>query len=190
MFCPKCGAEYRPGFTECADCFIPLVAKPPKETAPDHRTLKGTRGAYDVAYICFLLSGLIVLGLAGVRLSSTEAEWRSGGGGSLLPSTSPHIHTSECHDRRHSIGSSYPDTLAFGCPCGRYDSDRRRRIHGICPREGRDARCSHLRSHGARRMHLLVRGAQKEVLPFAAIRWPAGNMRLRRETYHRSGGAA
>ena len=80
MFCPKCGAEYRPGFTECTDCFLPLVAEPPEETAHDHPTMKGTRGAYDVAYSCFLLSGLILLGLAGVRLSSTEAEWQSGGG--------------------------------------------------------------------------------------------------------------
>jgi hypothetical protein len=25
MFCPKCGAEYREGFTQCADCGVPLV---------------------------------------------------------------------------------------------------------------------------------------------------------------------
>ena len=25
MFCPKCEAEYRPGFTECAHCNVPLV---------------------------------------------------------------------------------------------------------------------------------------------------------------------
>jgi hypothetical protein len=25
MFCPKCGSEYRVGFTECAECAVPLV---------------------------------------------------------------------------------------------------------------------------------------------------------------------
>lgn len=29
MYCPKCGAEYRPGYTSCADCGIDLVASPP-----------------------------------------------------------------------------------------------------------------------------------------------------------------
>lgn len=24
MYCPKCKAEYKPGFTECADCGVPL----------------------------------------------------------------------------------------------------------------------------------------------------------------------
>lgn len=27
MICPSCGAEYRDGFTECADCHIPLIRK-------------------------------------------------------------------------------------------------------------------------------------------------------------------
>ena len=25
MICPRCGSEYRPGFTECADCHVELV---------------------------------------------------------------------------------------------------------------------------------------------------------------------
>ncbi|HEY7111393.1 MAG TPA: DUF2007 domain-containing protein [Thermoanaerobaculia bacterium] len=29
MFCPKCGDEYRAGFTRCADCDVALVEKPP-----------------------------------------------------------------------------------------------------------------------------------------------------------------
>ena len=36
MFCPDCGAEYRPEIKECADCRIPLVvALPPDEGDPD-----------------------------------------------------------------------------------------------------------------------------------------------------------
>ena len=31
MFCPKCGVEYREGFTECADCCLSLVAEKPPE---------------------------------------------------------------------------------------------------------------------------------------------------------------
>jgi hypothetical protein len=31
MTCPKCGAEYRPGFTRCADCEVDLVAERPGE---------------------------------------------------------------------------------------------------------------------------------------------------------------
>ena len=29
MYCPKCGCEYRDGFTECSDCHIPLLAGTP-----------------------------------------------------------------------------------------------------------------------------------------------------------------
>jgi len=41
MHCPQCGAEYRPGFSRCADCDVYLVDRP-EETppAPDpHREL-------------------------------------------------------------------------------------------------------------------------------------------------------
>ena len=31
MFCPSCEAEYRPGFTECADCGVQLVYELPVE---------------------------------------------------------------------------------------------------------------------------------------------------------------
>lgn len=29
MFCPRCGDEYRPGFTRCSDCDVDLVENPP-----------------------------------------------------------------------------------------------------------------------------------------------------------------
>ena len=31
MFCPKCKCEYREGFSECADCKVPLVPELPPE---------------------------------------------------------------------------------------------------------------------------------------------------------------
>jgi hypothetical protein len=35
MFCPNCKAEYRSGFTRCADCEVQLVYELRKEPAPD-----------------------------------------------------------------------------------------------------------------------------------------------------------
>src|SRR4029077_4823335 len=33
MYCPLCGTEYRPGFTVCSDCQVPLVPDPPRATS-------------------------------------------------------------------------------------------------------------------------------------------------------------
>ncbi|HXC48154.1 MAG TPA: hypothetical protein VNU20_07665 [Candidatus Sulfotelmatobacter sp.] len=41
MFCPQCNAEYRPGFTRCADCDVELVNEPP------HFALAGKPPAAD-----------------------------------------------------------------------------------------------------------------------------------------------
>jgi uncharacterized protein YbaR (Trm112 family) len=38
MFCPQCGGEYREGFTQCADCEVPLVAEPPAPLAKESET--------------------------------------------------------------------------------------------------------------------------------------------------------
>jgi hypothetical protein len=35
MFCPVCRAEYRPGFTHCRDCNVPLVAELPPEDSSE-----------------------------------------------------------------------------------------------------------------------------------------------------------
>jgi hypothetical protein len=35
MYCPKCMAEYREGFTVCSDCQVPLVEALPAPEAPD-----------------------------------------------------------------------------------------------------------------------------------------------------------
>ena len=34
MYCPQCGVEYRPGFTECSDCRVALVERPPETDHP------------------------------------------------------------------------------------------------------------------------------------------------------------
>jgi hypothetical protein len=34
MYCPQCGTEYRPGFTQCSDCHVPLVDALPPEPEP------------------------------------------------------------------------------------------------------------------------------------------------------------
>jgi hypothetical protein len=34
--CPRCGTDYRPGFTECADCKVPLVPGPAPPPPPAH----------------------------------------------------------------------------------------------------------------------------------------------------------
>jgi len=34
MICPKCGAEYMPGFTRCSDCLVDLV-EPGSEPEPE-----------------------------------------------------------------------------------------------------------------------------------------------------------
>lgn len=39
MFCPECRVEYREGFTECADCKVPLVEElPPLASPPEHES--------------------------------------------------------------------------------------------------------------------------------------------------------
>jgi hypothetical protein len=35
MYCPLCGAEYRPGFTVCSDCQVDLVPDPPRAASAD-----------------------------------------------------------------------------------------------------------------------------------------------------------
>ena len=33
MICPKCGAEYQPGFTQCSDCLVDLI-EPEAQSEP------------------------------------------------------------------------------------------------------------------------------------------------------------
>jgi hypothetical protein len=62
MFCPKCGCEYREGFTECADCRVPLTDEaPPPEPGPkpeyaDFVSVMATSNLMDIAIIKAILS--------------------------------------------------------------------------------------------------------------------------------------
>ena len=47
MICPRCKAEYRPGFTHCADCDVDLVWELPKHAIEMRQT--GEDGEYRVA---------------------------------------------------------------------------------------------------------------------------------------------
>ena len=47
MFCPKCGLEYREGFTECAYCHIPLVDELPEGVDADKLSAKVLDGEED-----------------------------------------------------------------------------------------------------------------------------------------------
>src|SRR6266436_5137232 len=42
MFCPECRAEYRPGFTRCADCNVDLVRELPVELSGTEKALQRT----------------------------------------------------------------------------------------------------------------------------------------------------
>ena len=41
MWCPSCGAEYRPGFTHCPDCDVDLVSEPPPEPESEGDAIGG-----------------------------------------------------------------------------------------------------------------------------------------------------
>jgi hypothetical protein len=62
MYCPKCGSEYRPEFTRCAECEVELVADPPQLHAVESEYIEYgevllTSNPGDVAIIKSLLDG-------------------------------------------------------------------------------------------------------------------------------------
>lgn len=60
MFCPKCGAEYQKGITQCADCAVALVTEPPAEEQTewvDFVTVLTTRDHAELAVAKSLLDG-------------------------------------------------------------------------------------------------------------------------------------
>jgi len=62
MYCPKCKAEYREGFTKCADCGTDLVGGQPPEPEDDVRYVEmvevfSTYNPGDIAVIKSVLDG-------------------------------------------------------------------------------------------------------------------------------------
>jgi len=56
MYCPKCNAEYREGFTECATCNVSLVNELPPQVEPDYIKFVTVCEAGDSAFISFAKS--------------------------------------------------------------------------------------------------------------------------------------
>jgi hypothetical protein len=82
LHCPNCGGEYRDGFTECADCKVPLVTLAPGEvprhvsvptfpTIPDHRP-KFLRVMQFLAFSCGAVSLVIALTILKGALAGEE----------------------------------------------------------------------------------------------------------------------
>jgi hypothetical protein len=74
MFCPKCGYEYRQGFTECPDCNVNLVHEPPEDAQGEEEFEAGPGRMHyadfvevmetpDYAFISFVRSLLDAEGL-------------------------------------------------------------------------------------------------------------------------------
>ena len=58
MFCPKCEAEFREGFSTCSDCDVALVAKLPKEPDPEYIEYEEILGTYNPGDIALIKSML------------------------------------------------------------------------------------------------------------------------------------
>jgi ribosomal protein S16 len=56
MFCPKCRAEYREGFSHCADCDSDLVDELPPEEKPQFTEYVEVLGTYNPADIALIKS--------------------------------------------------------------------------------------------------------------------------------------
>lgn len=69
MYCPKCGAEYRAGFTQCSDCGVDLVMGLPEIAGPDAEVLekRATYQRYAIGCACVgvvvNLVGIIFFGM-------------------------------------------------------------------------------------------------------------------------------
>lgn len=86
MWCPKCGAEYRPGFTVCSDCRVPLLDSPSpgdrrERTSADQPAPDPNRRFVELVRVSALEANIIVnrlrAGGAGTANLGAEPIYRS-----------------------------------------------------------------------------------------------------------------
>ncbi len=73
MYCPECGVEYRPGFSQCSDCLVPLATERPRRTRSYATVLEES----DPALIALAAE---LLKEAGVSFSMIQGECGGEGG--------------------------------------------------------------------------------------------------------------
>jgi hypothetical protein len=122
LYCPRCGGEFRPGFSQCADCHIPLVSKRPARDAPDAALADGGTAAPDLTAGSGADAWWAVrAGLPDARADYArihrlhlEARWFSTAGFLFLPWITPLIAFRKA-GQALAIGSSYqPDEPLLG----------------------------------------------------------------------------
>lgn len=102
LWCPTCGAEYRPDFVECPDCRVPLTAvKPPA------RPLRSTQGDHDE--LAYDLTGWGDDRRGALALMLTGAAIRYGWEGDVL--VVPHRREAEVDELIDTIEQAEPAEL-------------------------------------------------------------------------------
>lgn len=85
MFCPECGAEYRDGIVQCADCDVTLTPSPPEPAFPDDEPTVGVFRSADASLLPVIKSLLTAEGIP----FSVQGDEASGlfpfGAGGIMP---------------------------------------------------------------------------------------------------------
>jgi len=121
MICPNCKAEYRPGFTRCADCLVPLVdalPEPELGTPKRHKSSKEPLGRLELVTV-------LRAGDAGLAMLA-ESLLQSADIRSLLPAASATPSQAGVGFRAKAVRGDHGQSC--GCRTGAVASGRPRRI--------------------------------------------------------------